>query len=97
VPRAAPRISHRLLERLEALDDGNAGFGDLTRQLGEEAVRLGLPRPSYQQVRVLAQRHRSLRRAPGTVEVLLDVATRARPVDAVVDHAAGTLPPRASM
>jgi hypothetical protein len=93
--RSAPRISHRLLETLERLDDGRIGFGELTRRLGEEAERLGIPRPSYQQVRVLAQELRAVRGGrPTTGEVLLDVATRARPPQAIVDHVAGTLPPK---
>jgi hypothetical protein len=93
--RSAPRISHRLLETLERLDDGRIGFGELTRRLGEEAERLGIPRPSYQQVRVLAQELRAVRGGrPTTGEVLLDVATRARPPEAIVDHVAGTLPPK---
>jgi hypothetical protein len=93
--RSAPRISHRLLDTLERLDDGRIGFGELTRRLGKEAERLGIPRPSYQQVRVLAQELRAVRGGrPTTGEVLLDVATRARPPQAIVDHVAGTLPPK---
>jgi len=93
MPRAAPRISHRLLLALEQLDDGTVGIAELARRVGAEAERLGLPRPSYEQVRVLVHRNRALRRQPGTAEVLLDVATRARPAEAVLDHLAGTLPP----
>ena len=94
MPRAAPRISHRLLLALERLDDGKVGIAELARRLGGEADRLGLPRPSYEQVRVLAHRNRALRARPATAEVLLDVATRARPPEAVLDHLAGTLPPK---
>ena len=40
-------------------------FAEVTRRVGREADRLGLPRPSYQQVRVLAHEaieHRQHRR-----------------------------------
>jgi hypothetical protein len=87
MPRSAPRISYRLLDALERLDDGKLGFGELTRRVGAEAVRLGLPRPSYEQVRSIAVRRRTVGAArPRTAEVLLEVATRARPPEALLDH-----------
>lgn len=95
MPKSAPRISHRLLESLERLDDGKIGIAALTRLLGAEAERLGLPRPSYEQVRVLVHRSRSRRAArPRTAEVLVDVATRSRAPEALLDHLARTLPPK---
>ena len=90
--RSAPRLSHRLIRLIERLDDGKIGFGELTRRVGAEAEQLGLPRPSYQRVRTLALRNRAFRGGPSTAEVLVDVALRARPPEAVVDHVAGTLP-----
>jgi hypothetical protein len=81
--------------RWERLDDGKLGYAELTRRLGAEAERLGVPRPSYEQVRAVARRGREIGAArPGTAEVLLDLATRARPPEALADHLAGTLPPR---
>jgi hypothetical protein len=54
---AAPRIDDRLVAALTKAPL-NSTPAELTRQLGALAWDLGLPRPSYEQVRVLA---RSLR------------------------------------
>jgi len=61
--------------------------------VGSEAERLGLPRPSYERVRVLVHALRTARRKaqrrPSTASVLLDVAMRVRPAEALLDHIAG--------
>jgi hypothetical protein len=67
-------------------------IAELRRLVGAEADRLGVPRPSYERVRVLAHELRARRAEPTTAEVLWDVATRVRPADAVSKHIAGTLP-----
>jgi hypothetical protein len=90
----APRLSPRLIEALERLDDGKRSFAELRRLVGDEADRLGLPRPSYERVRTLAHELRSARSEPTTGEVLWDVASRTRPPDALSRHIAGTLPPK---
>jgi len=93
VLRFAPRISPRLLEAIARLDDPGLPIAEICRRVGSEAEHLRLTRPSYERVRVLvhalrAARRRS-RRRPSTASVLLDVATRARPAEALLDHAAG--------
>jgi hypothetical protein len=94
VTNFAPRISLRLLAAIERLDDRSVSIAEVCRRVGAEAERLGLPRPSYQRIRVLVQEARRRRMEPDTVDVLLDVAWRARPPEAVLDHLAGTgLPP----
>jgi hypothetical protein len=40
-------------------------------------------------VRVLVHEQRRTRARPGTLEVFVDVATRTRPPDALLDHSAG--------
>jgi hypothetical protein len=89
----APRISPRLLEAMARLDDPRIPIAETCRRLGSEAERLRLPRPSYERVRVLIQALRAFRRrsrrAPSTASVLLDVAIRARPAEALLDHMAG--------
>ena len=87
--RFAPRISPRLLEALGRLDDRRVPIAETCRRLGAEAERLKLPRPSYERVRVLVHALRRLRRGPSTASVLLDVAIRARPADALLDLMAG--------
>ena len=89
----APRISPRLRARIEQLADTSSSAAEITRAVGELAGRLGLPRPSYEQVRKLAREHQARPRPPSTGEVLLDVALRIRPPDAIVSHLAGTEPP----
>jgi hypothetical protein len=86
---AAPRISRRLLEALVKLDDQLVPIAETYRQIGSEADRLGLTRPSYEQVRVLIHRTRRMRSKPTTTSVLLDVMARARPPEALLDHASG--------
>jgi hypothetical protein len=93
----APRISPRLLRVLACLDDHRVPIAEINRRLGAEAERLGLRRPSYQRVRILVHQLRLYRRRPTTARVLLEVAFRARPPIALLDHVSGVgvpeLPP----
>jgi hypothetical protein len=91
---AAPRISPRLLRALERLDDESVPIAEVSRRLGAEADKLGLPRPSYQRVRVLVHELRTRRARPTTAEVLLDISARARPPDVLLDHLSGIGVPR---
>ena len=73
-------------------------IAEVNRRVGAEAERLGLPRPSYQRIRVLVHElRRRRRRQPTTASVLVDIAFRARPVTALLDHVSGigvpVLPP----
>jgi hypothetical protein len=61
-------------------------IAEVCRRVCAEADRLGLPRPSYQRVRVVVHEERRLRAQVTTGDVLLDVAFRVRPPDAVLDH-----------
>jgi hypothetical protein len=89
VPAFAPRISPRLVETIVRLDDPSVPIAETCRRVGREAERLGLHRPSYQRVRVLVHEARRIRRGPSTSSVLVDVAFRVRPPEAIVDHLAG--------
>ena len=91
----APRVSHRLLAALVRLDDRALSIAEIHRRLGLEADRMRLTRPSYQRVRVLLHQARSIRhRRPSTGQVLVEIAFRARPPAALLDHLAGIgLPP----
>jgi hypothetical protein len=88
----APRLSPRLLAAIDLYDDGSMAIAELRRLVGAEAQRLGLPRPSYERVRMLAHELRARRAEPTTTDVLWDVTTRVRPPDAILKHSAGTLP-----
>jgi hypothetical protein len=87
----APRISFRLLQVLDRIDDASVPIAEVNRRLGGEAWRLGLPRPSYQRVRVLVHQLRRIRarKGPSTGEILFDIALRVRPPGAMLDHLSG--------
>jgi hypothetical protein len=72
------------------MDDGRLPIAELRRRVGTEAERLGLARPSYERVRILAHENRARRGRATTTDVLLDVAMRVRPPEAILDHLAGT-------
>jgi hypothetical protein len=87
--RSAARVSPRLLEALGRLDNPALPIAEVHRRLGKEAERLGIARPSYERVRVLVHELRRLRRGPSTASVLIDVALRARPPQAFLEHVSG--------
>ena len=94
MPRAAPRIDARLLAALTRLDDPGASIADVHRRLGLVADWLGVPRPSYEQVRVLVNAHRRRALQPGVGETLLEIAMRSKPPGALLDVLSGTVPPK---
>jgi hypothetical protein len=85
----APRIRKELLEAIVRYDKRTHPIAETCRRVGREAERLGLTRPSYQRVRELVHQSRRLRRGPTTTSVLVDVAFRARPPEAILDHISG--------
>ncbi|HEU6444305.1 MAG TPA: hypothetical protein VFL61_04535 [Gaiellaceae bacterium] len=90
----APRISPRLLEAMVRFDKTTEPIAETCRLVGAEAERLGLPRPSYERIRELVHEARRIRRGPSTASVLLDVAFRVRPPEAIADHLSGVgVPP----
>lgn len=75
----APRLSPRLLDFIEAVSELRTPIAEINRIVGTESERLGLPRPSYERVRVLVHEARDLRRGGvSATRVLVDVATRTR-------------------
>jgi hypothetical protein len=90
MPAFAPRISWQLLEALVRLDDRTVPIAEVNRRLGREAWRFGLARPSYQRVRVLVHLSRRIGgNSQTTVATLFEVAVRARPPTALLDHVSG--------
>jgi len=62
---SAPRLDRRLVAAVPALYDARRPIAETNRRMGALASELGLPRPSYSQVRRLAiaeQRRRAERR-----------------------------------
>jgi hypothetical protein len=82
-------MSPRLLETLVKADGPSVPIAETCRRVGREADRIGVARPSYERVRLLVHESRRIRRGPSTASVLADVAFRARPPEAVLDHISG--------
>jgi hypothetical protein len=93
VPPAAPRIDARLVAALTRLDDPSRSIADAHRRLGLVADWLGVPRPSYEQVRVLVNAYRRRTLQPGVGVTLLEIAMRAKPPEALLDVLSGTASP----
>ena len=81
---SAPRLPWPLVEEVRRLARTEARVAQICRDAGRFAAEHGFQQPSYQTVRRLVLRERSLLELPGPVEPLLAGWLRARsPVDAV--------------
>jgi len=80
MPAFAPRIPRRLLDEIERLSKKRVPIAEINRLVGAEAARMGLPRPSYERVRLLVHDARRYRRTgPASVStVAFEVAVRLR-------------------
>ena len=85
VPVAAPRIDPRLLVELARLDDPRRPIAETHRRLGQHAASLSLPRPSYEQTRVLVHSLRRGMSARDAATLLLEIAVRVRPPEAIFE------------
>ena len=65
----ATSISPRLLELIEQLAQRKLPIAEINRRVGTAAAKRGVPRPSYERVRVLVNEARRLRREPSTAAV----------------------------
>ena len=81
----APRIGPTLLAGIERLDDDSLPIAEVNRRVGALASHLGFVRPSYEQIRVLVHEHRRQGLAPTAGQILLEVAARSRPPEALLD------------
>jgi hypothetical protein len=97
VTPAAPKIDSRLIAAIELIDEPGRRYAETCRLVGAVAARLGLVKPSYEQVRVLVHASRRLGRLPTAGDVLLEIAFRARPPEDLHDLAAGIRPTRGSV
>ena len=78
MPDQAPRIHPALLAALARIDRKRTPIAETHRRLGRLAERLGMTRPSYEQVRVLVHEHRRRGLEPSAGRILLDVALMRR-------------------
>jgi hypothetical protein len=84
VVKFAPRISLQLRAHIERLAESSLSAAEITREVGKTAEGLGQTRPSYEQVRTLVREVRRRPKSPSTADVLLDIAFRAKPADALL-------------
>jgi hypothetical protein len=90
VPQAAPRIYARLVAALARLDTPGKPIAETHRDLGLLADHLRIPRPSYEQARVTVHALRAARKDPVVGKILVDIAFRVRPPEALVETLSGT-------
>jgi len=84
MPSQAPRIGATLLAGIERLDDESVPIAEVYRRVAALASHLNLARPSYEQIRILVHEHRRRGLAPTAGQILLDVALRTRPPQALL-------------
>jgi hypothetical protein len=91
MPTLAARVTEQLYRRLVKFDDDRVPIAETYRRVATEAERMGLTRPSYERIRVLVHQSRrwNRNRGPSTTSVLIDVAFRVRPPEAILDQLSG--------
>src|SRR4051794_4004960 len=89
----APRVDSRLVAAAERLDSPTTPVAETNRRVGKIAERLGLIRPSYEEGRRIIRLAPLRGREATTGDLLLEIAFRSRPPEALLDHLTGTLPP----
>jgi hypothetical protein len=82
---SAPRVDKRLIAALGRLDREDRPIAETHRLLGLVADELGLPRPSYERVRLRVLELRRRGPEPGIGSVLLDIALQQRPPESIID------------
>ena len=82
----APRLDRRLVAAVAHLDDERYSIAETNRRVGALAEAMGLPRPSYQQVRLLVHEARKSKTVDREALLLvLDVQFRRRPPEALFE------------
>ena len=87
-PFAAPRIDERLIRAIERAP-AKASAAEVTRAVGDIAWSLGLPRPSYEQVRVIVRESQWETERVSDWSVLYDIMIGTRPAYDLVNRWAG--------
>jgi hypothetical protein len=76
VPAFAPRIDRRLIAAIARLDRRDTPIAETNRRVGELAAKLGVTKPSYEQVRAIVHAARNEVRAYGVLDAAYDVSFR---------------------
>jgi hypothetical protein len=85
--RSAPRIPWPLVEALDSLDGPDRSIADVWRAACRLADEHGFTSPSYEQIRRLVHRRRSIRAMPGPGRPIVEGWLRARSPQNAVDEA----------
>jgi hypothetical protein len=82
---AAPRVDRRFIEKLDGLDDRSVSMAETYRRTRDLAAQMGIPRPSYERVRVELKSRRTHRDQRHDVRGLVfELAYNTRPADVVL-------------
>ena len=73
-------------------DDGRRPIAETYRDVAGVAESLGLPRPSYESIRLVVHALRAQKLDPTIGQVLLDIDLRRRRPEAIIDAIVGTAP-----
>ena len=73
---AAPRVDLRLRDAIGRLDRRDTPIAETNRRIGTLAASLGLPRPSYEQVRAIVHASRNGTRVYGLLDAYVDISFR---------------------
>jgi hypothetical protein len=84
VTPAAPRLDHRLLAAIGDLDRRDRPIAETNRRVGLVASQLGLPKPSYEQVRTVVHASRNGKRYYGLVDAYIDLTFQTAPAPEIV-------------
>ena len=84
VPAFAPRIDRRLVEAIARLDRRDTPIAETNRRVGELAAKLGLTKPSYEQVRAIVHATRNGYRAYGLLDAYVELNLERRDPHLVV-------------
>jgi hypothetical protein len=85
VVQIAPRIDDRLLAAAARFDRRDRPIAEINRLVGGVAGALGLPRPSYEQIRQAVHEVRAGRHPPRVALYLYATSLRRLPADVVVE------------
>jgi hypothetical protein len=92
--QCAPRIDARLVGAIARADDWRRPIADTYREVADIAEKLGLARPSYEQVRSVLHQLRARKRDPAIGQILIDISFRRRPPEALLHAVSGVGVPR---
>ena len=81
----APRIDERLVAAAARFDKRGRPIAEINRRTGDVAEALGLPRPSYEQIRHVVHELRAGKHPPRLLLYLEATSFRRLPADVVIE------------